>query len=249
LKVISWNVAGFRSVLTKGFSDYVVKENPDILCLQETKIKPTEVQKSSIPSGYEYHFVSADQAGHHGTGLLTKLKPLSLKFGIGIAKHDTEGRVITAEYDDFYLVNTYIPNSGSRGLKNLDYRIKEWDVDFQKYLVELDKKKPVVWCGDLNVAHTEIDLKNPKTNTKSAGFTIQERTSFGDFLNKGFIDSYRHYNPGKEGAFTFWTYMGGARAKNVGWRLDYFVVSKRYIDSIKTPFIRSTVMGSDHCPI
>ncbi|KAK5578258.1 hypothetical protein RB653_003212 [Dictyostelium firmibasis] len=250
MKVISWNVAGFKSVMGKGFNEYVEKEKPDVLCLQETKINPSDINKNSMPKGYEYHFIAADKKGHHGTGVLTKKKPLSITFGIGIAKHDNEGRVITLEYDQFYIVNTYIPNAGTKGLLRLDYRIKEWDVDFQAYLEKLNKDKPIIWCGDLNVAHTEIDLKNPKTNKRSAGFTIEERTSFSKFLEKGYVDSYRHFNPGKEGSYTFWSYMGGARSKNVGWRLDYFVVSKRLMDSVKTsPFHRTSVLGSDHCPI
>ncbi|KAN0004553.1 hypothetical protein ACTFIZ_010705 [Dictyostelium cf. discoideum] len=250
MKVISWNVAGFKSVLSKGFTEYVEKENPDVLCLQETKISPSDIKKDQMPKGYEYHFIAADKKGHHGTGVLTKKKPNAITFGIGIAKHDNEGRVITLEYDQFYIVNTYIPNAGTKGLQRLDYRIKEWDVDFQAYLEKLNATKPIIWCGDLNVAHTEIDLKNPKTNQKSAGFTIEERTSFSKFLEKGYVDSYRHFNPGKEGSYTFWSYMGGGRSKNVGWRLDYFVVSERLMDSVKiSPFHRTSVMGSDHCPI
>ncbi|KAM9982139.1 hypothetical protein ACTFIY_004440 [Dictyostelium cf. discoideum] len=250
MKIISWNVAGFKSVLSKGFTEYVEKENPDVLCLQETKINPSNIKKEQMPKGYEYHFIEADQKGHHGTGVLTKKKPIAITFGIDIAKHDNEGRVITLEYDQFYIVNTYIPNAGTKGLQRLDYRIKEWDVDFQAYLEKLNAIKPIIWCGDLNVAHTEIDLKNPKTNQKSAGFTIEERTSFSKFLEKGYVDSYRHFNPGKEGSYTFWSYLGGGRSKNVGWRLDYFVVSKRLMDSIKiSPFHRTSVMGSDHCPI
>nr|AAC47024.1 class II apurinic/apyrimidinic(AP)-endonuclease [Dictyostelium discoideum] len=250
MKIISWNVAGFKSVLSKGFTECVEKENPDVLCLQETKINPSNIKKDQMPKGYEYHFIEADQKGHHGTGVLTKKKPNAITFGIGIAKHDNEGRVITLEYVQFYIVNTYIPNAGTRGLQRLDYRIKEWDVDFQAYLEKLNATKPIIWCGDLNVAHTEIDLKNPKTNKKSAGFTIEERTSFSNFLEKGYVDSYRHFNPGKEGSYTFWSYLGGGRSKNVGWRLDYFVVSKRLMDSIKiSPFHRTSVMGSDHCPI
>ncbi|KAN0036349.1 hypothetical protein ACTFIV_001640 [Dictyostelium citrinum] len=250
MKVVSWNVAGFKSVLSKGFTEYVEKEKPDVLCLQETKISPTDIKKDQMPKGYEYHFIAADKKGHHGTGVLTKKKPIAITFGIGIAKHDNEGRVITLEYDQFYIVNTYIPNAGTKGLQRLDYRIKEWDVDFQAYLEKLNATKPIIWCGDLNVAHTEIDLKNPKTNQRSAGFTIEERTSFSKFLEKGYVDSYRHFNPGKEGSYTFWSYMGGGRSKNVGWRLDYFVVSKRLMDSVKTsPFHRTSVMGSDHCPI
>ncbi|KAF2074651.1 hypothetical protein CYY_004046 [Polysphondylium violaceum] len=249
MKIISWNVAGFNAVVGKGFREYVEKEQPDILCLQETKMAPAKVPKSAIPDGYEYHFIAANRPGLHGTALLTKTKPLSLKFGIGIEKHDNEGRVITAEYPNFYVVNTYVPNAGTQGLQRLDYRIKEWDKDFHAYLNNLKATKPVIWCGDLNVAHHEIDLKNPKTNKRSAGFTVEERTSFGDFLSQGWIDSYRHFNPDKTGAYTFWSYKSKARETNAGWRLDYFIVPNEFINSIKTTFIRSKVLGSDHCPI
>eukprot|EP01133_Synstelium_polycarpum_P006734 gene6734-7827_t len=251
VKIISWNVAGFNACLKKGFKEYVESENADIYCLQETKIEADKVPKSAIPNGYEYHFHQADKKGHHGTALLTKVKPISVTKGIGIQKHDEEGRVITAEYEKFYLVNSYIPNSGvdrKEPLKRLDYRTKEWDVDFHNYMRELNKKKPVVWCGDLNVAHKEIDLKNPKTNQRTAGFTIEERNSFTSFLESGFVDTYRHFNPKKE-AYTFWSYMFNARAKNAGWRLDYFIVSAAFLGSVAHSFIRPNVKGSDHCPI
>eukprot|EP01132_Coremiostelium_polycephalum_P001556 gene1556-1974_t len=249
IKIISWNVAGFNACIKKGFRQYLESEDPDIICLQETKMDPSKVPTSAIPDGYERHFIAAEKKGHHGVGLLTKIKPVSVKFGIGIDKHDNEGRVITAEYENFYLVNSYIPNAGTRGLARLDYRTKEWDVDFQAYLNKLKETKPVIWCGDLNVAHNEIDLKNPKTNTRSAGFTIEERTSFGNFLKQGWVDSYRHYFPTKEGVYTFWSHFRNARKTNAGWRLDYFVVPTDFMSNIKSPFVRSNVLGSDHCPI
>ncbi|CAG5118257.1 unnamed protein product, partial [Candidula unifasciata] len=193
-------------------------------------------------------WLSGDKEGYSGVGLYYRTSPLNITEGIGIKKHDEEGRVITAEFDKFFLVNTYIPNSG-RGLPRLDYRTKEWDVDFRNYLKSLDKKKPVVWCGDLNVAHHEIDLKNPKGNKKTAGFTIEERESFTVTLSEGFIDSFRYLYPHQEGAYTFWTHMMNARAKNTGWRLDYFVLSERLKDNLCDSIIRSHVLGSDHCPI
>ncbi|EGG19178.1 transcription factor IIIC-gamma subunit [Cavenderia fasciculata] len=253
IKIVSWNVAGFGACTKKGFKDYLIKEQPDIVCLQETKIAVAKVPKSEIPEGYTYHFNPCiEKTGHHGTALLTKIKPISITSGIGISKHDQEGRVVTAEFEDFYVVNAYVPNSGvdrKEPLKRLGYRTKEWDVDFFKYMSDLNTKKPVVWCGDLNVAHTEIDLANPKSNSRTAGFTIEERTSFSGHLNSGFIDTHRHFNPGKTGTYTFWSYMGGARAKNAGWRLDYFIVPATFIGSIAASFIRSKVQGSDHCPI
>ncbi|KYQ96733.1 class II apurinic/apyrimidinic(AP)-endonuclease [Tieghemostelium lacteum] len=256
MKIISWNVAGFKACSGKGFKEYVASENPDVICIQESKIKEAAVKKSDLPAGYTYTFIHCEaRPGNHGVAVLTKVKPIKITTGISEfksdnSKHDTEGRVITLEFESFYLVNTYVPNSGTGKppLARLDYRIKEWDVELQNYLKELDKTKPVVWCGDLNVAHQEIDLKNPKTNTRTAGFTIEERTSFGNFLKEGFVDTFRHLNPAKV-AYSFWSYKFQARSKDAGWRLDYFVVSERLMDSIKASFMRSTVMGSDHCPI
>jgi len=225
-------------------------ENPDILCLNETKIKSVVQQ---FP-GYHAYFYASEKAGYSGVGLLTKIKPISHQNGIGNREHDTEGRCITAEFENFYVVATYIPNAGAKAKggggmpKDLDYRM-EWDTAFQGYLHELDKKKPVIWCGDLNVAHKELDLANPKSNTKTAGFTPQERESFGKFLNTGFVDVHRHLYPKEEKCFTFWTYRGGAREKNVGWRLDYFVVSKRLLPRVTQSYLRRYVNGSDHCPI
>jgi exodeoxyribonuclease III len=248
IKIASWNVAGFKAVLGKGFAEYVSAESPDIICLQETKIEEEAGLKSKLPDGYHAYFYAAKEKGHHGTGLLTKIKPISVTKGLGIAEHDSEGRCITAEFDKFYLVTTYTPNA-SRGLVNLDYRVKKWDVDFLKYLKKLEEKKPVIWCGDLNVAHQEIDLKNPKSNKKNAGFTPEERESFTKILSNGFVDVFRHFYPKEEGAYTFWSYLGGARGKDVGWRLDYYIVSESLLPSIKATAIRKHVMGSDHAPI
>jgi len=249
LKIVSWNVAGFKSILGKGFLEYLTAEDPDIICLQETKIKEELALSSNLPGHYHAYFnTCTENAGYSGTGLLSKIKPIAVTKGIGKDEHDKEGRVLTAEYDKFYLVSSYVPNSG-RGLVNLDYRVNVWDVDFLAYLKALEQKKPVVWCGDLNVAHLEIDLKNPKTNKKTAGFTPQERESFSKILASGFVDTFRHLYPTVEGAYTFWSYMGGARGKDVGWRLDYFIVSQNFMPAIVDHVIRKTVQGSDHCPI
>eukprot|EP01125_Pyxidicula_operculata_P002817 TRINITY_DN1264_c2_g1_i3.p1 TRINITY_DN1264_c2_g1~~TRINITY_DN1264_c2_g1_i3.p1 ORF type:complete len:379 (-),score=133.74 TRINITY_DN1264_c2_g1_i3:105-1241(-) len=254
LKIVTWNVASLNAVMKKGFEDYLASENPDILCLNETKIDSSKVPEGKF-KGYHTYIYSADKPGYSGVGLITKVKPISLKKGIGVAEHDTEGRCITAEYSDFYLVATYIPNSGrpekGSGDKlpgNLDKRMK-WDVEFQKYLNELNKKKPIIWCGDLNVAHKEIDLTNPSKNKYTAGFTDQERKSFDKFLSEGYVDSFRHLHPDEKGAYSFWAYRGGAREKNIGWRLDYFVVSKSIISRVTQSYIRKHVLGSDHCPI
>jgi len=248
IKIASWNVAGFAAIMGKGFLDYVASEAPDILCLQETKIEEEKALKEKLPGGYHAYFYAADKKGHHGTGLLTKIKPIKVTKGLGISEHDTEGRAITAEFDKFYVVTTYTPNS-SRGLVNLDYRIKKWDVDFLKHLKKLEETKPVIWCGDLNVAHQEIDLKNPKSNKRTAGFTQEERDSFSKILSSGFVDVFRHFYPKQEDAYTFWTYTNDARAKDVGWRLDYYIVSQKLMPSIKSTAIRKHVPGSDHAPI
>jgi len=246
LKIVSWNVAGFNAVISKGFADYVKNEDPDIICLQETKIEVAKV-KADLLSGYHSHFLAAEKKGYAGTAIYSKIKPISWKDGIDIADHDTEGRCITAEYENFYLVNTYIPNAG-RGLVDLDYR-KKWDKDFLEYLKKLDAKKTVIWCGDLNVAHNEIDLKNPKQNkNKSAGFSDEEREGFSKVLASGFVDTFRHLYP-TEAAYTFWAYRNNARAQNIGWRLDYFVISKAALDKLGDSFRRPDIMGSDHCPI
>eukprot|EP01111_Echinosteliopsis_oligospora_P017732 TRINITY_DN779_c0_g1_i1.p1 TRINITY_DN779_c0_g1~~TRINITY_DN779_c0_g1_i1.p1 ORF type:complete len:359 (+),score=103.79 TRINITY_DN779_c0_g1_i1:68-1144(+) len=246
IKIVSFNVAGFAACLGKGFLKYVEDEQPDIICLQETKIAE-EKGKAGLPAEYNSYFYPADKVGQHGTGLMSKIKPITVKKGLGIAEHDDEGRCITAEYETFFLVNTYVPNS-SRGLVNLDYRVKKWDVAFLAYIKKLEETKPVIWCGDLNVAHQEIDLANPKTNKRTAGFTDEERESFTKILSNGLVDTYRHFNPDKK-TFSFWSYMGGNRAKNVGWRLDYFIVSQKILPNVKESIMRSAVQGSDHCPI
>ncbi|GFQ96160.1 DNA-(apurinic or apyrimidinic site) lyase [Trichonephila clavata] len=247
LKMASWNINGIRAWLEKNGMSYLHHENPDILCLQETKCSDDKLPPEVNVEGYHSYWLSGDKDGYSGVGLLSKEKPLSVQYGIGIEKHDNEGRVITAEYDQFYLVATYVPNAG-RGLVRLEYR-QEWDEDLRTYLKKLDEKKPVVLCGDLNVAHEEIDLANPKTNKKNAGFTKEEREGFSSLLSEGFMDTFRHLYPDEKGAYTFWTYMMNARAKNVGWRLDYFVVSKRFVNNICDSVIRKDVYGSDHCPI
>jgi len=247
LKIVSWNLAGFNSAIKKGLLEYVKNENPDIICFQETKIDPKAV-KDPLVDGYFQQFYIGNKKGYSGVGTLTKVKPIRWIEGMGIADHDEEGRLLTAEFENFYLVNTYIPNSG-RGLKDLDYRMK-WDADFTEFLKKLDKEKPVIWTGDLNVAHLEIDLTNPKQNrNKSAGFSDKERENFGKVLDSGFVDSFRHLYPKEEGAYTFWSYNRNARGQNIGWRLDYFVISKRLVEHLGDCYRRPHVLGSDHCPL
>ncbi|SHJ16696.1 exodeoxyribonuclease III [Lutispora thermophila] len=245
MKLVSWNVNGLRACVSKGFLDYFKEVDADIFCIQETKLQENQIVLD-LP-GYEQYWNYAEKKGYSGTAVFTKKKPISVKYGIGMDEHDQEGRVITLEYEDFYLVNAYIPNS-QRELARLDYRMK-WEDDFRKYLMELDKVKPIVYCGDLNVAHKEIDLKNPKANRRNAGFTDEEREKMTKLLDSGFVDSFRYFYPDKEEAYTWWSYMGNARAKNIGWRIDYFIVSERLRDRMKDAQIHSHVMGSDHCPI
>lgn len=245
MKIISWNVAGLRACLKKGFADFFQESKADIYCLQETKL--LEEQLTFHQEGYFEYLNPAERKGYSGTMIYTKKKPLSVTYGINIEKHDQEGRVITLEYKDFYLVTVYTPNA-KRGLERLDYRM-EWEDDFKNYLKELDQKKPVVVCGDLNVAHEEIDLKNPKANIGNAGFTYEERNKMTDLLNTGFIDTFRYFHPNEENHYTWWSYMGNARSKNIGWRIDYFLVSERIIDKVKDTMIYQDVYGSDHCPI
>jgi exodeoxyribonuclease III len=247
IKIVSWNVASWKSILNKGFREYIEKENPDIICLQETKVDETAVDANCLPGYTAYFYSCRERPGYAGTALFTKIKPVSVTRGMGIEEHDTEGRFILAEFETFYLINTYVPNSGMK-LKDLDYRMK-WDAAFLKYLKSLDSKKPVIWCGDLNVAHEEIDLKNPTTNRRTAGFTDEERANFSKVLESGFVDTYRHFHPTETDCYTFWAYKFNARSKNIGWRLDYFVVSKRLLDKISQSYIRKYVMGSDHAPI
>ncbi|XP_067937403.1 exodeoxyribonuclease-like [Watersipora subatra] len=249
-KFISMNVNGFRAFLKKGGIDYIKKEEADVLCIQETKCTSKEIPVDELKeAGFTAHFLSGDKSGYSGVGIIYKDDPIAITEGINIEKHDGEGRVITAEFENYYLVTVYVPNSG-RGLARIDYRTKEWDVDFREYLKELDKKKPVVLCGDLNVAHQEIDLKNPKSNkNKTPGFCDSEREGLTQLLDEGFLDTFRLLYPKKEHAYSFWSYMGNAREKNVGWRLDYFLISNRLEDKLCDSFMRTDVKGSDHCPV
>ena len=245
MKLVSWNVNGLRSCLGKGFLDYVAAENPDVICLQETKLQPEQAVFDL--EGYHRFFNSADKKGYSGTAVLTKEAPLSVTYDFGDDVHRHEGRIITAEYPDFYLVCCYTPNSQD-GLKRLSYRM-QWEDDLRAYLMELDKVKPVVYCGDLNVAHQEIDLKNPKSNRKNAGFTDEEREKMTALLSSGFVDSFRHLYPDATGIYSWWSYRFNARANNAGWRIDYFIVSQRLAQRIAEASIRTEVQGSDHCPV
>ncbi len=245
MKLISWNVNGLRAVMKRNFVEYLNSENPDVLCLQETKCSEDQVEKL-WPNHYTTFWNSAEKKGYAGTAIFSKTPPIKVVPHIGINDHDREGRVLTAEYKDFYLVNVYVPNS-KRELERLPYR-QIWDVDFLKYLKKLEKKKPVICCGDMNVAHTEIDLKNPKQNVKNHGFTIEERNGFTAFVNAGFIDTFREFEKGG-GHYSWWSPMGGARKRNVGWRIDYFLISKSFRPRLKKAFIRTEIAGSDHCPV
>ena len=245
MKLISWNVNGLRAIYKKGFEEIFKDIDADIFCVQETKMQ--EGQMKINLQEYEKFFNYAQRKGYSGTAIFTKIKPECVTYGIGIEEHDKEGRTITLEFKDFFLVNVYTPNSG-RELARLDYRM-EWEDAFRNYLKELDKIKPVIICGDLNVAHKEIDLKNPKTNRKNAGFTDEERNKMTKLLDNGFVDTFRYLYPNKENAYTWWSYMGHAREKNIGWRIDYFIVSERFSKNIKNAFILPEIMGSDHCPV
>lgn len=244
MKLISWNVNGLRACVGKGFFEFVAAEQPDMLCLQETKLQP---EQAPPVEGYWDYWNSADKKGYSGTALFSRTEPLSVTYGLGIDEHDHEGRVITAEYPDFYLVTVYVPNSQD-GLKRLDYRMV-WEDAFRAYVQALDQKKPVIICGDMNVAHQEIDLKNPKTNRKNAGFTDEERAKMTELLGVGFVDTFRHFYPDTEGVYSWWSYRFRAREKNAGWRIDYFLVSERLIGHIKDARILTDVLGSDHCPV
>ena len=245
MKLISWNVNGFRAVLGKGFAEIFKTLDADIFCLQETKMQPGQAEFS--PEGYFQYWYSAEKKGYSGTAVFTKREPLSVAYGIGKEEHSHEGRAITLEFEEFYLVNVYTPNSQNE-LARLDYRM-QWEDDLLAYLKELDAKKPVVYCGDLNVAHTEIDLKNPKTNRNSAGFSDAERAKMTQLLQSGFVDTFRYFSPDVTGAYTWWSYFRKARATNAGWRIDYFIVSERLKDRMKDAVIYADVMGSDHCPV
>ena len=245
MKLISWNVNGLRACAGKGFEESFKALDADFFCLQETKMQAGQLDL--VFSGYESYWNYADKKGYSGTAIYTKQKPLNVSYGIGIDEHDHEGRVITLEMENFFLVTVYTPNSQD-GLKRLDYRMK-WEDDFQAYLKGLDEKKPVIVCGDMNVAHEEIDLKNPKTNRKNAGFTDEEREKFSQLLEKGFVDTFRYFYPDKTEAYSWWSYRFHAREKNAGWRIDYFVVSERLADKLEGASIHNEVYGSDHCPV
>ena len=244
MKLVSWNVAGFRACLKKGFIDFFDLIDADIFCLQEVKAERNQIEYDA-KDYYEY-LNPAERKGYSGTMIYTKIKPLSCTYGMGIEEHDNEGRIITLEYDNFYLVNIYTPNA-KRDLSRLDYRMK-WEGDFLKYVKTLEKTKPVVICGDLNVAHNEIDIKNDKSNIGNAGFTYEERDKFSNLLASGFTDTYRYLYPERIG-YTWWSYMGNARANNTGWRIDYFLISEILNDKLKDAVIYSDIYGSDHCPI
>lgn len=244
MKLISWNVNGFRSCLTKGFGEFFAEQDADFVSIQETKMQPGQAEFDA--PGYHQYWYSAEKKGYSGTAIFAKRRPLSVRYGLGIPEHDTEGRAITLEYEDFFLLNVYTPNA-KRELERLDYRM-EWEDALRGYITELDRQKPVIYCGDLNVAHEEIDLKNPKTNHQSAGFSDEERGKFSELLAAGFLDSYRTLYPDKV-EYSWWSYMFQSRAKNVGWRIDYFVVSDRLRDKVRDSYILTDVMGSDHCPV
>ena len=245
MKLISWNVNGIRACVNKGFKDFFKEINADIFCIQETKCQIDQIELEF--EGYKSFWNSAEKKGYSGTAIYTKEKPISVKYGIGIEQHDKEGRVITLEFKNFFMVNIYTPNS-KRGLERLEYR-QVWEDEIRKYLLDLNKIKPVIMCGDLNVAHNEIDLKNPKTNRRNAGFTDEEREKMTQLLESGFTDSFRYLYPDKKEAYSWWSYMGRAREKNVGWRIDYFIVSKNIENKIKEAKIHSKIMGCDHCPV
>ena len=245
MKLVSWNVNGLRAIYKKGFEESFKELDADIFCIQETKMQEGQIELDL--QGYYQYYNYAERKGYSGTAIFTKKEPLKVSYGIGIEEHDKEGRVITLEFDKFYMVNCYTPNSG-RELARLEYRMT-WEDEFKKYLIKLDKQKPVIICGDLNVAHTEIDLKNPKSNRKNAGFTDEERSKIEELLNSGFTDSFRKMYPDKEGAYTWWSYMFNARANNAGWRIDYFCVSEALKERLVDAKILTDVMGSDHCPV
>ncbi len=245
MKLVSWNVNGLRAVMGKGFMDSFNALSADIFCLQETKLSEGQIELD-LP-GYEQYWNYAEKKGYSGTAVFTKKKPLSVSYGIGIEEHDHEGRVITLEFEDFYFITVYVPNS-QRELTRLDYRQK-WEEDFRSYILGLESKKPVIYCGDLNVAHKEIDLKNPSSNHHNAGFTDEERNCFTKTLESGYIDTFRHFYPDKEGIYSWWSYMFHAREKNAGWRIDYFVASKKLEKKLKDAKIHCDIMGSDHCPV
>lgn len=245
MKLISWNVNGLRACMSKGFEQFFQSTDSDIFCIQETKMQ--QGQAEFFFDGYDQYWNSAIKKGYSGTAVFSKVKPLSVQYGMNIAEHDNEGRIITLEFEKFFLVNVYTPNS-QRGLLRLDYRMK-WEDDFRIYLTKLDKLKPVIVCGDLNVAHEEIDIKNPKSNRKSAGFTDEERNKMTTLLQTGFTDTFRSLYPDRNDAYTWWSYFSNARERNIGWRIDYFLISNQLKSSLIDAVIYPEIMGSDHCPI
>lgn len=245
MKFVSWNVNGIRACVKKGFLDYFHEVDADIFCIQESKLQEGQIDLEL--EGYHQFWNYALKKGYSGTAVFTKKKPLSIKYGVGENGTEAEGRIITLEFESFYLVNVYTPNS-QRDLARLSYRL-EWEEELRKYLIELDQNKPVIYCGDLNVAHQEIDLRNPKSNDGNSGFTNEERGKMTTLLNSGFVDSFRYAYPDAEGAYTWWSYMAKVRERNIGWRIDYFIVSERLKMAIKAAQIHSEVMGSDHCPV
>ncbi len=247
MKLISWNVNGIRATIGKGLGDFVASEKPDILCLQETKARPEQVQLPLELGGYQGYWDSAQKPGYSGTAVFTREQPLDMRVGLGIDEHDKEGRVLTLEYPDFFLVNVYTPNAQD-GLRRLPYRLA-WDQAFRRHVAGLATTKPVIFCGDLNVAHQEIDLARPKDNRFSAGFSDEERASFTELLDAGFTDSFRHFYPDKRDAYSWWSFRGGARERNVGWRIDYFGVSSPFMHRVASAEILPHITGSDHCPV
>ncbi|RFU64787.1 exodeoxyribonuclease III [Peribacillus glennii] len=245
MKLVSWNVNGIRACTGKGFIEYFNEMDADIFCIQESKLQEGQINLEL--AGYHQYWNYAQRKGYSGTAIFTKEKPLSVRYGVGAAEEEEEGRIITLEYDKFYMVTVYTPNS-QRDLARMPYRL-EWEDQIRDYLKELDAHKPVILCGDLNVAHNEIDLKNPKSNRKNSGFTMEERGKMTELLDSGFIDTFRHLYPDKEGAYTWWSYMNKVRERNIGWRIDYFIASERLAEFIKDAQIHSHVLGSDHCPV
>ena len=245
MKLISWNVNGIRACVKKGFLDFFKETDADIFCLQETKLQEGQIELEL--EGYHQYWNYAERKGYSGTAIFTKQEPLSVSYGLGIEEHDQEGRVITLEFDNFYMVTVYTPNSKNELLR-LEYRMV-WEDEFRSYLLRLNETKPVIVCGDLNVAHQEIDLKNPKTNQKNAGFTIEERTKMSNLLDSGFIDTFRFFYPELEGAYSWWSYRFNARKNNAGWRIDYFLTSQELKENLKDAKIHSDILGSDHCPV
>lgn len=245
MKLISWNVNGIRACVQKGFLDFFNEVDADIFCIQESKLQEGQINLEF--EGYHQYWNYAEKKGYSGTAIFTKKEPISVYYGLGIEEHDKEGRVITLEFEDFYMITVYTPNS-QNGLARLDYRMK-WEEDFKKYLKDLEKTKPVIVCGDLNVAHTEIDLKNPTTNRKNAGFTDEEREKFTELLNDGFVDTFRYFYPDTKGVYSWWSYRFNARKNNAGWRIDYFITSESLKDRLQSAKIYTEILGSDHCPV